>query len=151
MKKIIAAISALVLLFTLAGCNLFLKEETTVYVYEEEYLSSKLTYYHKGDSVTKQTVENILYYEGIGWTESDTKEYFEVFYEEYEKLDGVVYEVVYEEDHVVEKVEINWEEVDIDQITSSGLIEFEGDIENGISLEESEQLVTASGYVKQED
>lgn len=77
MKNHLLKLSLTILtVFLLFFSSLWSKEEVTYYqrIDQSNQFDMRLTYYHKGDIVTKQTTENFISYKSLGIDESQEEQ-----------------------------------------------------------------------------
>lgn len=146
MKKRIGILFVLSMLVILGACG---STEVKERVFEAELggVKSTLTYYYRGDVVVKQSTVNIVPYETIGATTKEgAKEIFDPVVEEFQGIEGVVEEVDYGDAEFTENLEIDYEKLDMDKLSDLPGTLISGDVENGISMEQSVELLLSQGY-----
>lgn len=106
-----------------------------------------LTYHHEGDVVVKQTTKSVIPYEDAGIESKDeAKEMFESQAAEYQGIDGLVEEIEYGDTEAVETLEIDYEKVDIDEISDIPGIALDENAKNGISMQKSADMLLEQGF-----
>lgn len=142
-KKGLLSAAVAVGLIILTACSLVAKEQKVKMEKEENGVKIILTYYAKGDTVTKQTSENIIPYSEIGVkTADEAKEQLEELAKSYNKLKGVKDQLVYGEDSVTEKVVVDYTVVDMAKAMElTGTMTDDGDFSKGVSLKSSIKLL----------
>lgn len=79
----------------------------------------RLTYYYKGDIVTKQTTDSFWSYKTLGATKKeDVKDRIDKASQMYQNIKGIKEKVVYEDKGVRESLEINFNKVDFDKLVN---------------------------------
>ncbi|MFD1337253.1 YehR family lipoprotein [Oceanobacillus iheyensis] len=151
-KHFLARIAGLlfiaVTMFVLAACG---SEETVTYQAEENGISITLTYTAEGDNVVKQVSESEIEYSALGvTTKEEAEELLAPLVEEYQNINGLTHEIDYQDDKVVEKVTVDYNEADASEIAELEGSMFEGDPTEGISLEKSIELIESQGFEKVE-
>lgn len=123
-------------------------ENTVTLQLEESGVIVKLTYKADGDMVYEQTADNEIPYETIGATnQEEAEEIMGGYTEEYEGIEGVTHEFEYLDDKVVESLTVNYEEADAEEVSQLTGAEFDGgDLSQGVSLQQSVQLLQTQGY-----
>lgn len=110
-------------------------------------VTMKLTYKAEGDKVIEQTADNILPYESIGVT---TAEEAEAILAEavagYQGVEGITYNIDYQEDQAIETLTMNYEEIDMDTAAELTGVILEGDVSQGISLKRSVDMLLEQGF-----
>ncbi|MGO2385184.1 MAG: YehR family lipoprotein [Pseudolactococcus laudensis] len=148
MKKGLLSVIVIIGVFVLTACSMSAKEQKVSYEKEEKGVKIVLTYYAKGDKVTKQTSENIIPYSAMGVKSAEEpKERLKDVLKSYNDIKGVKDELTYGEDAVTEKVEIDYTVVDMKKAKELvGVSTDGGDISKGISLKNSIKLLEDQGY-----
>ncbi|WP_414842057.1 YehR family lipoprotein [Enterococcus saccharolyticus] len=149
MKKLLALGMTIVALVFMVGCNS--SEEKKVFISETEGYNSEITYYYKGDDVTRQTTKNLVSYEYLGATDAEGAEAtLEPYASQYRDVKGIDYSIDYEKDPVVEEITITYADIDYEQVKNIDGFTIEGDISQGISMKKSEELMLNQGYTLKE-
>lgn len=148
MKKI-TLLAVIPMSLLLAACG---GEETKTFIYEEEGMSSEMVFTYSGDSVNNERSTTTLEYEPLGLSSAEAaEEVLADFTLDIQDVAGVEYNIDYGDSEAVETVEINYEEADINELREAGVqIEGEEDAE-GISLEQTEEILVDQGYEAVED
>ncbi|MGO2940507.1 MAG: YehR family lipoprotein [Pseudolactococcus laudensis] len=148
MKKGLLSVIVIIGVFVLTACSMSAKEQKVSYEKEEKGVKIVLTYYAKGDKVTKQTSENIIPYSAMGVKSAEEpKERLKDVLKSYNDIKGVKDELTYGEDAITEKVEIDYTVVDMKKAKELvGASTDGGDISKGISLKNSIKLLEDQGY-----
>ncbi|AGU82541.1 PF06998 family protein [Streptococcus anginosus subsp. whileyi CCUG 39159] len=109
----------------------------------------RLTYYYKGDTVTKQTTNSFWSYKTLGATKKeDVKDRIDKASQMYQNIKGIKEKVTYEEKGVKETVEINFNKVDFDKLaTLPGMYTDKNTRKSKkISMKASKELLTSKGF-----
>ncbi|MEI3606356.1 YehR family protein [Pseudogracilibacillus sp. SE30717A] len=145
MKKWIMFGLTILLSFTLVACNS--KENIVTLQTEQDGVISELTYKANGDKVTEQTAKNVLPYESIGVTTSEeAKEVLDDLIVGYDDTEGVTHNMDYQDDKVIETLTIDYETADLNEVNKLSGASFEGDVDKGISLKKSVEMLQEQGY-----
>ncbi|MDX8046779.1 DUF1307 domain-containing protein [Gracilibacillus sp. S3-1-1] len=113
----------------------------------DEGLMVRLTYKGIGDLVTEQTTESIVKYDSMGLSNAEeAQEALEELTEEYTGIEGVSYNVDFQDDQFVESLSINYEIADPSVLTELTGAFVEGDLSNGVSLQDSVRMFQAQGF-----
>ena len=146
MKKLTTTITMILFILLLTACGNS-KEETRKFQLEQEGVVSTLVYTYEGDKVTKQSTENTVQYEQAGISSKEqAEEMFGPLAEQFKGIDGVTHEMVSEDSQLVEKLTIDYETVDFDEIKSLPGMNFTGDADKGVSMKESAKLLESQGF-----
>ncbi|HPR80859.1 MAG TPA: DUF1307 domain-containing protein [Enterococcus sp.] len=123
----------IVALVFMVGCNS--SEEKKGFISETEGYNSEITYYYKGDDVSRQTTKNLVSYEYLDATDAEGAEAtLEPYASQYRDVKGIDYSIDYEKDPVVEKIIITYADIDYEQVKNIDSFTIEGDISQGISM-----------------
>ncbi|MBP1046578.1 YehR family protein [Enterococcus sp. BWM-S5] len=125
---------------------------TTVFEANVNGVETEMTYTHKGDKVVKQETHSVIQYESLGVSsKEEAEEMFSFVAEEYD-IDGVTYEVDYQEEEMTESVTVDYEKADIQEVMSlMGTLndqEEEGQKVKYISMKQSKELLLEQGYTE---
>ena len=148
---IVAFVVALVLVLNRGSGN----EQVVTYEKTEDGITMSLTYYAKGDSVYKQTAKNTIPYSVLGVnTKEEAQAILGSAMEEVLKdalsIDGYEDTVEYYDDKAIETVLIDFNVIDKDKLNDIVGAYFDGDTEQGWSLEKSTKWLEESGFNKVE-
>ena len=145
MKKMATSITVILFVLFLTACGN--SEETKKFQLEQEGVVSTLVYTYEGDKVIKQSTENIVQYEQAGISSKEqAQEMFEPLAEQFKDIDGITHEMEFEDSQLVEKLTIDYETVDFDEIKSLPGMNFTGDADKGVSMKESAKLIESQGF-----
>lgn len=140
----------LLLMVVLVGCGR--KETETVYSLSMNGVDITITYYAKGDIVTKQTTYSTIPYSAVGATTiEEAKLVFDPMVQTYQGIEGVEESIEYKEDHAIETLVVDYSKADLEQVSKLSGSEFEGDTSGKVSLKKSIKLLEDSGFTKVED
>ncbi|MEW4354864.1 DUF1307 domain-containing protein [Streptococcus pneumoniae] len=110
---------------------------------------SHLIYYHKGDEVTRQTAENTVYYSTFGTTDQNAiKEQLEPIAALYANKKGITHAVDYQNDKLVETLEIDYTNADFAELENIPGMSFDKaakDVKK-ISFQSSKALLSQGGF-----
>lgn len=145
--SVLAAILVIVAVFVVIKGN---EEQVVTYKYEEDGMTTSMTYYAKGDRVYKQTTESFIPYSSLGVeTEAEAREMVGDLLSAAEGIKGYSDVVEYKEDHMTETVVVDYSVVNIDEIKNlPGNTFSDGDTSNGVSLSKSIKLLEDAGFKK---
>ena len=133
--------------FLLVACGQ--KEEVTYYqrIDQSNQFDMRLTYYHKGDVVTKQTTENFISYKSLGIDESQeeqknaAKAKIEELSKQYQTVKGIK-----------ENIEIDYDKADLKELASlPGMMISNEKNAKKISMKASGEALEKSGFKKVEN
>lgn len=125
------------------------EEQTRIFEMEQPGILTTMTYYYKGDNVTKQGTENVIDYDGLGLTsKEEAQEIFDPEIAKMQGIDGVTHEMEYTDTQAVEKLMIDYENLDFEAAKDMPGLELSGDYENGISMEASAQILLEQGFIE---
>lgn len=148
-KKGLGILFALSILFLLGACGSDV--ETSEFELEENGVVMLMTYHHEGDEVIKQTAENTIPYTSLGVeSEDEAKQFLEPQSEQMQGIDGLKEEIEYGDSEAKETVEVDYEELDMDQAKDVPGLMLDGDIENGISMEKTAEMLINQGFEEKE-
>lgn len=141
---------ATVLMLALVGCSS--KETETSYFSDANGIETTLTYYAKGDTVTKQTTKSVMPYSLLQVsTEEEARAILEPLSEEFQGVEGLEQSIEYTKLTIIETVSVDYTIADLEEISKLQGTEFEGDTKGRISLKKSIKLLEGLGYTKVED
>ena len=152
MKKMkqVAILVLAVLAMMLMACTG--SEKSVTYVLETKDTSTKIVYVAKGDIVQTQTTYTEMAYTVIGvTTQEEAKIMVEPIVEMYQGIEGLTHSIDYEEDMLIEKLEVDYTKANIEDIKDLFGSVFDGDAKNGarISLKRSISLLEEQGYTEE--
>jgi uncharacterized lipoprotein YehR (DUF1307 family) len=130
-------------------------EEYTVRIFtsHENHVDSTLMFFCDGDRVVMQTTENVIMYDDIdGVSNAQEAEdvigpQMEDYAAQYDGVDGVVYALTYEEDRVLESIEVNYDEIDMEDVQNIEGFNYEGSKDaTYISMKKTLSTLKSQGY-----
>lgn len=130
------------------------EEQSKTFVMEEEGYINELVYYHIDDEVQRQTSESEITYEALAVeNEDEARSLLEEEMEDYSSVNGIEHSIEYNEDGIIEKLEVDYTVADLGEIASLESAEFDEEAEDAqsISMEESEEQLLSAGYELAED
>src|SRR5699024_4552423 len=123
------------------------EEGKRTFVMENEGAVTTLTYYYEGDIVFKQTSENVIPYENIGLnSKEEAKEMLEPQSEQFQGIDGLKEKIEYHDSKAIETLEINYNEVNIEEVGELPGTMLDENAVNGISMEKSANMLLQQGF-----
>ena len=148
-KQLLLGFVTIVSLIILGACGA--KEKTMSFQRIDQSLQYdlRLTYYYKGDTVTKQTTNSFLSYKTLGATKKeDVKDKIDKASQRYQNIKGIKEKVTYEKNGVKEIVEINFNKVDFDKLaTLPGMYTDKNTRKSKkVSMKASKTLLTGKGF-----
>lgn len=130
-----------------AAANATGEEETRVFTNDQGGITIKMVYYYKGDTVTKQTTENVIPYDAVGVeTKEEAQALFDPEAEKMQGVDGITQEMTYTDTEAIETLEVNYENINFEEAQDLPGMELSGNFENGISMEQSANLLLEQGF-----
>ena len=156
--KLSLALLTVCFTFLLVACGQ--KEGVTYYqkIDQSKQFDIRLTYYHKGDKVTKQTTENFISYQSLGIDETqeekknDAKAKIEALSKQYQTVKGVKESVSFDEKGIKENIEIDYEKADLEELASlPGIMISNEKNAKRISMKVSGEMLEKSGFTKVEN
>lgn len=122
---------------------------TTMVLEQPTGLKIELSYYGKGDMAFKQTTNNVIPYKALpGGTKEVAEKTLGPIAEKYKGLKGVTHKIEYGNDQATEMLEINFKEIDMEQIKGVPGLMLDGDPKNGVSVSKSVELLKQTGFVE---
>ena len=149
LKQLLVGIVAVFSLITLIACGSQEKKMSFQRIDQNLQYDLRLTYYYKGDIVTKQTTDSFWSYKTLGATKKeDVKDRIDKASQMYQNIKGIKEKVTYEEKGVKETVEINFNKVDFDKLaTLPGMYTDKNTRKSKkISMKASKELLTSKGF-----
>ena len=129
-------------LFVLLGCA---KEETATFELKNGQHTSTLTYYYKGDFVTKQTVESKYVISELPISEDEAMEELKEENEEYTAIKGITATLESKDGVITQLVTIDYSVAKLEDLKKAFPDSFSGD-GNVVSFEASRELIEKAGY-----
>ena len=149
LKQLLVSIVAVFSLITLIACGSQEKKMSFQRIDQNLQYDLRLTYYYKGDIVTKQTTNSFWSYKTLGATKKeDVKDRIDKASQMYQNIEGIKEKVTYEEKGVKETVEINFNKVNFDKLaTLPGMYTDKNTRKSKkISMKASKELLTSKGF-----
>lgn len=123
------------------------KEETKTFTMDQNGVSMELVFTYEGDKVKTQTANNVMPYSAIGvTTKEEAQTVLDPIAEQYQQVKGLDYSLDYTDSEATESLTINYDELDYDSAKQLPGVSFEGNTENGISMERTEEMLLDQGY-----
>ena len=149
LKQLLVGFVTVFSLITLIACGSQEKKMSFQRVDQNLQYDLRLTYYYKGDIVTKQTTNSFWSYKTLGATKKeDVKDRIDKASQMYQNIEGIKEKVTYEEKGVKETVEINFNKVDFDKLaTLPGMYTDKNTRKSKkVSMKASKELLTSKGF-----
>ena len=149
LKPLLVGFVAVFSLITLIACGSQEKKISFQRIDQNLQYDLRLTYYYKGDIVTKQTTNSFWSYKTLGATKKeDVKDRIDKASQMYQNIEGIKEKVTYEEKGVKETVEINFNKVDFDKLaTLPGMYTDKNTRKSKkVSMKASKELLTSKGF-----
>lgn len=149
LKQLLVSFVTVFSLITLIACGSQEKKMSFQRIDQNLQYDLRLTYYYKGDIVTKQTTDSFWSYKTLGATKKeDVKDRIDKASQMYQNIEGIKEKVTYEEKGVKETVEINFNKVDFDKLaTLPGMYTDKNTRKSKkISMKASKELLTSKGF-----
>ena len=119
LKQLLVGFVTVFSLITLIACGSQEKKMSFQRIDQNLQYDLRLTYYYKGDIVTKQTTNSFWSYKTLGATKKeDVKDRIDKASQMYQNIKGIKEKVTYEEKGVKETVEINFNKVNSDKVAT---------------------------------
>ncbi len=147
MKKILGIITVILLMLFLTACDSG-NGSTRTFKLEKDGITTTMVYTYENDKVIKQTTENLIVYDLVGIT---SKEHAQVIFdpmsEEFQNYDGVMHEMQYEDDQAIEKLELDYDVVNFEEIMHLPGMNFDENVEEkGVSMVKSAEYLESKGF-----
>ena len=149
LKQLLVGFVTVFSLITLIACGSQEKKMSFQRIDQNLQYDLRLTYYYKGDIVTKQTTDSFWSYKTLGATKKeDVKDRIDKASQMYQNIEGIKEKVTYEEKGVKETVEINFNKVDFDKLaTLPGMYTDKNTRKTKkVSMKASKELLTSKGF-----
>lgn len=154
MKKALFGFFTLVGVLFLASCGTgaSTQEDTKTFTLAQNGVAMELVFHYDGDKVIRQTANNVMPYEAIGVaTKEEAQELLDPVAKQYQQVQGLDYTLEYSDSEAIESLTINYDELDYDSAKQLPGVNFEGDTDNGISMERTEEMLLDQGYELKEE
>ena len=129
-------------LFVLLGCA---KEETATFELKDEMQTSTLTYYYKGDVVTKQTAESKYIISELPISEDEAMAELKEQNDQYTTLKGITASLESKDGIITQTVTIDYSVTKVEDLKKAFPDEFSGE-GNVVSFKASKELIEQAGY-----
>ena len=129
-------------LFVLLGCA---KEETATFELKDEMQTSTLTYYYKGDVVTKQTAESKYIISELPISEDEAMAELKEQNDQYTTLKGITASLESKDGIITQTVTIDYSVAKVEDLKKAFPDEFSGE-GNVVSFKASRELIEKAGY-----
>ena len=129
-------------LFVLLGCA---KEESTAFELKNDQQTSTITYYYKGDVVTKQVAENKYVISELPMSEEKAMEQIKQMNELYTSIKGVTASLESKDGVITQLVTIDYSVAKVKDLQKAFPDSFSGD-GNAVSFKASRELIEKAGY-----
>lgn len=101
----------------------------------------------EGDNVIEQTSKSETTYEVLGVNNAEeAEEMLAEFLVGYDSTEGVTHQIDYQDDRIVETVTVNYETVDVNEMSELAGSFVEGDPSQGVSLKMTVEMMQEMGY-----
>ena len=153
MKRFIRLLAGLFLALAMVACGGKAETTTRTFTQTTNNVESTLVFTCDGDKVVKQTAKNVMKYDDFGLTDKDeAKELIEPQLEDYAKqyegIDGVTYELDFQDDRVVENISVDYTVASLSDLKD--IQGFTMDDNDGkadfVSMEKTSETLEAQGY-----
>ena len=129
-------------LFVLLGCA---KEETATFELKDEMQTSTLTYYYKGDVVTKQTAESKYIISELPISEYEAMAELKEQNDQYTTIKGITASLESKDGIITQTVTIDYSVAKVEDLKKAFPDEFSGE-GNVVSFKASKELIEQAGY-----
>ena len=129
-------------LFVLLGCS---KEETATFELKDEMQTSTVTYYYKGDVVTKQTAESKYIISELPISEDEAMAELKEQNDQYTTLKGITASLESKDGIITQTVTIDYSVAKVEDLKKAFPDEFSGE-GNVVSFKASKELIEQAGY-----
>ena len=129
-------------LFVLLGCA---KEESTAFELKDEMQTSTLTYYYKGDVVTKQTAKSKYIISELPISEDEAMAELKEQNDQYTTLKGITASLESKDGIITQTVTIDYSVAKVEDLKKAFPDEFSGE-GNVVSFKASKELIEQAGY-----
>lgn len=148
-KKGFFSLLFFVVLVLFTACSPGSQTQSKTFINDTPELYTEMIFTYEGDKVTHQKTINTMPYSSLGVT---TKEEAKVILDpialQYQGYEGLTETIDYQEDQLVEVIEIDYLVVDVEAVRDIPGMMFEGDVSKGIGLKRSEQMLLDQGFVE---
>ncbi|AGU79015.1 DUF1307 domain-containing protein [Streptococcus constellatus] len=148
-KQLLLGFVTIVSLIILGACGAQEKTMSFQRIDQNLQYDLRLTYYYKGDIVTKQTTDSFWSYKTLGATKKeDVKDRIDKASQMYQNIKGIKEKVVYEDKGVRESLEINFNKVDFDKLVNLPGMYTDKNTRKSkkVSMKASKKFLTSKGF-----
>lgn len=150
MKKLFAILITLLIAFAICSCgnnDKYNDDKTVVLKNTSDNKNITIKFEHKGDDITKLSQKEIISFDSLGVSNSmDAQALLEPKIAMIPTIDGYENKITVKDDHVEETIDINFQDIDVDKINEIPGLNFVGDANEQISLEETIKELKKSGF-----
>lgn len=151
-KTFVLSFLTMFTLLFLAACSSSPKKAYFQLIDQKTKQDSRITLEYKGDDLLNNENSNVFYYEPIGLTKDTAKEQIGGYMQTLENIKGLTNKIEYKDDHLTQKMTMDFSKADISELKSKQLIQTDGDQKaNYISYKETVKSLEASGYKEVKD
>lgn len=146
LKKLLRCVLLGLIFFALVACQ-SADESTTKLVYDEDGTTNEIVLIAEGDKVIQQTSKSEITYESLGAsTAEEAEEMLAGFSVGYDSTEGLKHQIDYLDDRLVESETVNYDAVDIDEMSELAGTFIDGDASKGVSLKLTVEMMEKAGY-----
>ena len=132
--------------FALVACQSD-KKTTTTLIYDEFGFTNEIVLIAEGDKVIEETLRTETSYEDLFVsTAEEAEEIMAEFMVDYDSIEGVTHQIDYLDDRLVQSVTVNYDAVDIDEVSELAGSFVDGDASKGVSLKLTVEMFEEMGY-----
>lgn len=155
-KLLLSALAILFVMFSLAACSG--KEKENIYTKEENGINITMTFYYKGDTVTRQVTQRVMPYNLFNVAskkaaESTLKDQLEEVAKN-TTSEGIIDTMEFTDTAIVDRIEIDYSKANIEtvaQLSGVSIPENFNVKKPKISMKNLDALLIQSGYAKEGD
>ena len=159
MKRVLKTIISLFMAVMMINPAVYAKDDVKMrsYTKESDNVYSTLVFIYVGDEVWMQTAENVLYYDDFDLSgPEDAKEQIgsqlESTQAQYDAIDGTTYELIYEDDYMMERIAVYYDEVDLKDMQGVDGFDSDGNVDaDFVSMDKTDQMLQDEGYERGEE
>ena len=148
LKQLLVGFVTVFSLITLIACGSQEKKMSFQRIDQNLQYDLRLTYYYKGDIVTKQTTNSFWSYKTLGATKKeDVKDKIDKASQRYQNIKGIKEKVSFDKNGIKENIEINYDKADLKELASlPGMMISNEKNAKKISMKASKELLTSKGF-----
>jgi len=145
MRRLPIMVAILFLVAILAACG----QSSDTYTIEEDGISITMTFKHKDDKITEQTMENVMPYEVMGLESKEQAEaLFGMVMGEMEDIPGVKHDVKYKKNELVQTMVVDYKKASSGDAMDMGGMFFDADFDDSLSMSEMDEMLISQGFTK---